>query len=114
MWVLIVHALPCHSTYALHQYNTQGILASEIIASIVSMLNFIIIWNTNNVQLTKEEIASMTEQMNQENVISMVIQSLQEYIMYTSYKCVSHVLNMFSELVLTSNKFLLQVNSPLL
>jgi hypothetical protein len=111
MWVLITQAIPCHTSYALHNYQSQGILASDCITVIISIFNYLIMWNAGNVQLTKEESSQITETFFKQNIISIILSSIPDYATYLSYKCVSHIINVLSELVLTSNKFLTQVRS---
>jgi hypothetical protein len=115
MWTLITQAIPCHTTYHLYNYHSQGILVGEYLTIIISILNYMIIWNTGtHLNLTKEELGVILDILLKENFISTIFNNLQEYIHLISLKAINQLLNILSELVLTSNQFLSQVIKILL
>lgn len=108
MWILIIQATPCHTTYSLHNYQAQGVFISDFISIIISIINYMIIWNTGNLNLSKDEMNIILDVMLKENFITMILITIQDFINFISYKCLNHLCNILSELILTSNHFLIQ------
>ena len=109
MWVLVMQASPCHSSYQLHHLQTQGQLAGEFLSCLISTINYLIIWLAGSVSLSKEENQMISEQLLRHNIISQLLGSSGDFSSFIPMKSVSRLMNVLSELVLTNTKFMNQV-----
>ena len=101
----------CHTVYALYGYATPSVYTQHLITLIAYLFHHIITWMVNTtIPLPKQDIQLLLEQSYKQNIIAMIIsQHMVTYSTYLNSYCLSYFMNICSEFVLTSSKFLNQV-----
>ena len=103
------------------------LFCQEVISAYTYTYHHYVNWISSSVFLSKDDTQSALESLYSNNIISSLLQLAKRHshivpqpeedatagMSVLTYKCISHMMNIWSELVLTSSKFLNQVNSRL-
>eukprot|EP01039_Chlorochromonas_danica_P000352 gene348-377_t len=107
-WVSLVHAASCQSACVLQGLHGQGQLIGQIMATIISIANHVITWVTSGFIAHKDDAQYLFEQIYKLSLIPILLKMAKAFGHYLTGKAIGQLMNLLSELILSSSKFLLQ------
>jgi hypothetical protein len=86
--------------------HVQGQWIGQVLAAATSLLNHLVTWVTSGLFVQKEDAQQLLELLYSLSFVPLLLHNARNYGNYFSGKTVSQMLNVLSELVLSSSKFL--------
>lgn len=108
MWIEVTQASMPHCNYELYGVQSRGHWEASVLTAQSSVINHIVAWIASGLVTSKDEIQAVLEALYRSNTIKQILSRASLLSPFLSHKCMHHVINIMSELVLTSSKFLTQ------
>jgi hypothetical protein len=121
LWITATHSSPIQSPLTLSSLQGDHALCSEAFASMALSLHHIVNWVTSGIFLGKDESLVFLDELHKTRLIPQLLHATTGFassdssslsnadVSALSVKCQSNLLSVWSELVLSTSKFLSQV-----